>query len=414
MAPSGGRLDEIIRAVRDCPSGRPQLRDRRHRGARPGRLGERQGAGDRGDQGRPVSHHRRRSRWPARTAPSRRRAEGASREHYALCRCGQSQNKPFCSGMHWYVDFHDPVPAEGNEPSPYEWAGGLTALTRMCRLFYEKHVPGRPAARAAACGHPAGPGTPAGRLAGRALGGPAADAARRRRAAGGHRRGRWRVRRASSGPGGSRCCPPRRTRPRCRPTRSSAAVLSSCLEWASRTALADVPGRPEPQQVPVPRWDWGPAGPPAPPEPRTQRRRTAAAAAELPGPDQPVSFAAHIKPLFRERDRQSMSFAFDLWSFEDVSSRAAGILSRLSGTARCPVTAPGPPRRSRCSSAGRTPAGSPDPSGAPGRGAALAGHRHTGAQRGPPAWRAAPLSVNAGLPRSRVISRGRCPGMCWR
>ena len=34
-----------------------------------------------------------------------KRAEGASLEHYALCRCGHSQNKPFCSGMHWYVDF---------------------------------------------------------------------------------------------------------------------------------------------------------------------------------------------------------------------------------------------------------------------------------------------------------------------
>ena len=42
-----------------------------------------------------------------------------------------------------------------------------------------------------------------------------------------------------------------------------------------------------------------------------------------------MSFAAHIKQLFRERDRQSMSFAFDLWSFEDVSPRAAEILSRL-------------------------------------------------------------------------------------
>jgi CDGSH-type Zn-finger protein len=27
--------------------------------------------------------------------------EGASREHYALCRCGQSKNKPFCDGTHW-------------------------------------------------------------------------------------------------------------------------------------------------------------------------------------------------------------------------------------------------------------------------------------------------------------------------
>jgi len=33
--------------------------------------------------------------------------EGASREHYALCRCGESKNKPFCDGSHWYVDFVD-------------------------------------------------------------------------------------------------------------------------------------------------------------------------------------------------------------------------------------------------------------------------------------------------------------------
>jgi CDGSH-type Zn-finger protein len=34
--------------------------------------------------------------------------EGASREHYALCRCGRSENKPFCDGTHWYVEFDDP------------------------------------------------------------------------------------------------------------------------------------------------------------------------------------------------------------------------------------------------------------------------------------------------------------------
>jgi CDGSH-type Zn-finger protein len=34
--------------------------------------------------------------------------DGASREHYALCRCGHSKNKPFCDGTHWYVDFADP------------------------------------------------------------------------------------------------------------------------------------------------------------------------------------------------------------------------------------------------------------------------------------------------------------------
>jgi len=53
------------------------------------------------------------------------RNDGASREHYALCRCGQSQNKPFCSGMHWYVDFTDPVPDPERTPTIFEWAGGL-------------------------------------------------------------------------------------------------------------------------------------------------------------------------------------------------------------------------------------------------------------------------------------------------
>ncbi|MDG6218406.1 MAG: glutamate synthase-related protein [Candidatus Thermoplasmatota archaeon] len=30
-----------------------------------------------------------------------------SKEHYALCRCGQSRNKPFCDGQHWYTKFRD-------------------------------------------------------------------------------------------------------------------------------------------------------------------------------------------------------------------------------------------------------------------------------------------------------------------
>lgn len=35
--------------------------------------------------------------------------EGASTEHYTLCRCGASQNKPFCDGSHWRVGFRDPL-----------------------------------------------------------------------------------------------------------------------------------------------------------------------------------------------------------------------------------------------------------------------------------------------------------------
>jgi hypothetical protein len=49
----------------------------------------------------------------------------------------------------------------------------------------------------------------------------------------------------------------------------------------------------------------------------------------LPGDDEPTSFQRDIKPLFREGDRRSMSFTFDLWCYDDVSSRAAGILQRL-------------------------------------------------------------------------------------
>lgn len=33
--------------------------------------------------------------------------EGASKEHYALCRCGASKNKPFCDGMHLEINFRD-------------------------------------------------------------------------------------------------------------------------------------------------------------------------------------------------------------------------------------------------------------------------------------------------------------------
>ena len=142
VAPSGGRLDEIVRAVRDCPSGALSLAF--------------DGADDRYEARDLTDWHAGRERaievtqdGPYRvtggigltdgTGADVARAAGSSREHYALCRCGQSQNKPFCSGMHWYADFHDPV--RGGPPTLFEWAGGLPALTRMTRLLYEKHVP---------------------------------------------------------------------------------------------------------------------------------------------------------------------------------------------------------------------------------------------------------------------------------
>jgi CDGSH-type Zn-finger protein len=35
------------------------------------------------------------------------RAEGASKEHFVMCRCGGSKNKPFCDGTHWHNKFTD-------------------------------------------------------------------------------------------------------------------------------------------------------------------------------------------------------------------------------------------------------------------------------------------------------------------
>jgi CDGSH-type Zn-finger protein len=34
---------------------------------------------------------------------------GASAEHYTLCRCGASKNKPFCDGSHWSIEFKDEI-----------------------------------------------------------------------------------------------------------------------------------------------------------------------------------------------------------------------------------------------------------------------------------------------------------------
>jgi hypothetical protein len=49
----------------------------------------------------------------------------------------------------------------------------------------------------------------------------------------------------------------------------------------------------------------------------------------MPDSTEPVSFETNVKPLFRERDRESMEFAFDLWSLDDVSENADAILDRL-------------------------------------------------------------------------------------
>jgi len=52
--------------------------------------------------------------------------------------------------------------------------------------------------------------------------------------------------------------------------------------------------------------------------------------------DSTPSFARDIQPLFRESDRESMDFAFDLWNYHDVCAHAEDILERLAeGTMPC-------------------------------------------------------------------------------
>ena len=138
VAPSGGRVDEIIRAVRDCPSGALSLAfdDTEARD-----LADWHGRREQAIEVSLDGPYRVTGGIPLADAGGEDvpRASGSSREHYALCRCGHSQNKPFCSGMHWYVQFRDPVrPAD---PALFEWAGGLPALTRMTRLLYETLLP---------------------------------------------------------------------------------------------------------------------------------------------------------------------------------------------------------------------------------------------------------------------------------
>src|ERR1700759_4834095 len=44
---------------------------------------------------------------------------------------------------------------------------------------------------------------------------------------------------------------------------------------------------------------------------------------------EPVSFGRDIKPLFRDRDRGSMKFFVDLWSYDDVARESDAILERV-------------------------------------------------------------------------------------
>lgn len=345
--PSGGRMDEIVRAVRDCPSGALSY-------ALDG-VEEREAVDHHGSRAAAIEvtkdgPYRITGRIPLRDTRGQDlgRNRGASREHYALCRCGQSQNKPFCSGMHWYVDFHDPVSDAEHTPTMFEWAGGLPALTRMTRLFYEKYVPEDPILAPLFADMSADHPQRVAAWLGEVFGGPPAYSARY----GGYPR----MLSQHAGKGITEDWRGRRVRLLLQAAREAGlpndpefrSAFQSYIEWGSRLAVENSQtGARPPQHMPMPRWDWNTgAGPPgarisalAAPEEEDDARPTV-----LPSADEPVGFVEHIKPLFRARDRNSMRFAFDLWSHADVAEHADAILERLrNGTMPC--DGPWPPDR---------------------------------------------------------------------
>ena len=337
VAPSGGRMDEIVRAARDCPSGALSYA-----------LGPAEARADVDGHGqRPPAieitadgPYRVTGGIPLEGADGKRvrHAHGASAEHYALCRCGHSQNKPFCSGMHWYVGFTDPAP----RPSPtlFEYAGGLGPLTRAARLLHQKHIPADPLLAPVFADMPADQPQALAAWLAAALGGPALPGAALPGAA--LPGAREALPQSLLSPSGQQLTEDQRARWVSLASRAAdeallpdapgfRSALASCLEWLSRVATQPAadggPGL-------IPTWDWGPGGPPAPA--KHDAGQGTATPVTLPAPGEPVSFDTHIKPLFRDKDRQSMSFAFDLSSADDVRTHAAGILQRLQdGTMPC-------------------------------------------------------------------------------
>ena len=336
VSPSGARLDDIQRAVARCPSGALSF----------GVAGREER--DFVDQDRPArvevskdGPYRVTGAIDLLDADGRpeRRPEGASLEHYSLCRCGSSLNKPLCSGMHWSVDFKDPVPDPEREPTLFEWAGGYPALLDMTRIFYARHVPADPLVGPLFANmSPDHPERVAAWLS-EVFGGPDLYTQRY----GGYSR-------MISQHVGKNISKEQRARWVAMLVASAdeaglpddaefRAAFSAYLEWGTRIAVENSQqGAMPPPNMPVPRWWWVCNATPG------ARVSALAAAQEAPATAGPPplaagetpSFAVHIKPLFRTMDRNSMKFAFDLWAYDDVKQHGDAIFARLeAGTMPC-------------------------------------------------------------------------------
>ena len=246
--------------------------------------------------------------------------------------------------MHWYIDFKDPVPDPDSTPTLFEWAGGLPALTRTTRIFYHKHVPEDPLLAplfaTMAPDHP----VRVARWLGEVFGGPnlytdtyggydRMITQHLGKALTDDQRARWvQLICLSAQQAGLPNDP------------EFQAAFRSYLEWGSRIAVENSqPGAKPPPHMPVPRWSWVCDATPGsrPPALQPAGTETTQAKVEIPPPDQTVSFEQHVKPLFRDRDRTSMKFALDLWSYDDVRDNAQAILERVkAGTMPCDGTWP--------------------------------------------------------------------------
>jgi truncated hemoglobin YjbI len=222
-------------------------------------------------------------------------------------------------------------------PTIFAWAGGLPALTRMTRIFYGVYVPHDPLlAPLFAHMAPDHPERVAAWL-GEVFGGPATYTEQY----GGYPH----MLAQHIGKGLTEAARSRWVSLLCRSADDAGlptdpefrSAFVSYLEWGSRLALENSqPGAHPPLHMPTPRWDWGTAGPPGIRVSALAPQLKEEGVVSLPAADEPVHFAQHIKPLFRPMDRQSMQWAFDLWSYEDVARHADAILARLrAGTMPC-------------------------------------------------------------------------------
>lgn len=100
IVPDAATVDRIVAVIRSCPSGALSytIDEVEHRD----------------EEGAPVVGYLPNGPYVVRCGgavlQNTEWGEGASTRRFALCRCGKSRNKPFCSGAHWDHHFDEHAP----------------------------------------------------------------------------------------------------------------------------------------------------------------------------------------------------------------------------------------------------------------------------------------------------------------